>query len=211
MVQMAILFDSTRCIGCRGCQVACKQWNDLDGELNSNPGSYNNPKDLSSNTWKRLEMREVVRGDKVDWLCTLWSCFHCTDANCKNACPTEAISHTPEGFVIIDQDNCIGCGVCVDECPFDVMRLGEETAQKCNACIDRIDKGGVPACVKTCPALALMFGELDDVVKEGKERVLILKDNGLSNAYLYGEREQGGLRVMSVLKDYPEVYGLPRV
>ncbi len=211
MVQMAILFDATRCLGCRACQVACKQWNDLEGEGASTPGSYENPRDLSPITWNKLVMKEVERGPKVDWLFYYRTCFHCKDADCEDVCPTEAISHTPEGFVVIDAEECTACGSCVDECPFDVMRLGDEAAIKCDACISRIKHDEMPACVKTCPALALTFGPRDELLREGKKRVQRLKDEGYSNAYLYGETERGGLNVLSVLDDSPDVYGLPEV
>lgn len=121
MVHMAILFDATECIGCRACQVACKQWNDLEADIESNPGSYDHPRDLSPNTWKKIEMREVERNDRTDWLFTMRSCYHCTDAACLEACPIDAISHTIEGFVVIDLEKCIGCGLCVKKCPFDII------------------------------------------------------------------------------------------
>jgi len=117
MSKKAILFDPTRCIGCRACQVACKEWNDLEGETTTNRGSYENPPDLSPKTWVKLEWREVERDGKVEWLYTFRACLHCTDAACEQVCPTEAISHTEEGFVIIDRQLCIGCGACVEECP----------------------------------------------------------------------------------------------
>jgi len=214
MGQSAILFDSTRCIGCRACQVACKQWNDLDGEVTANWGSYENPRDLSPDTWIKIEWREAERNGRVEWLYTFRACLHCTEANCVQACPVDAISHRPEGFVVIDHDACIGCSMCVDACPFDVMRIGDgkdDTAEKCCACIFRIEEGDVPACVKSCPVYALTFGVRENLVKDGKERVKALKHKGYSNACLYGENERGGLHVLSILDDLPGVYGLREV
>ena len=211
MEEKAILFDPTRCIGCRACQVACKQWNDLKGETTANRGSYENPRDLSPDTWMTIDWRDGERKGKVEWLYTFRTCFHCTDAQCEQACPVDAISFTQEGFVVIDHEECIGCGNCVDECPFDVPRIGndeDETAMKCDACTSRTAEGESPACVKSCPVYALTFGDRKDLVKDGKERVKLLKANGYSNACLYGEIEQGGLHVLSVLDDLPSVYGL---
>jgi len=212
MSKKAILFDPTRCIGCRACQVACKEWNDLEGETTTNRGSYENPPDLSPKTWVKLEWREVERDGKVEWLYTFRACLHCTDAACEQVCPTEAISHTEEGFVIIDRQLCIGCGACVEECPFNVPRLSEDedsNAIKCDACISRQAEGIMPACVKACPTYALMFGDRDGLMADGSKRIEALKANGHGNAYLYGENELGGLNVISVLDDSTTVYGLP--
>lgn len=211
MAQMAILYDATRCISCRACQVACKQWNDLEGETTSNWGSHENPRDLSLNTWCKIEMREIKRDNRVDWLFNLRSCFHCTDAYCKDACPVEAIYHTAQGFVIIDHNKCIGCGLCVKKCPFSVMQRRKAKGavpQKCNACIFRLAEGETPACVKSCPAQAMVFGKRDDLIKDGRERVQRLREGGNQSACLYGEREHGGLHVLQVLSNAPEVYGL---
>lgn len=212
MARKAILFDPTRCIGCRACQVACKQWNELEGEVTNNRGSYENPPALSPHTWIKLEWRETERSGKIEWLYTLRVCLHCADAACEGACPAEAIFHTEEGFVVINQELCTGCGLCVEVCPFDVPRLSNEEnaiATKCDGCISRQAEGVVPACVNACPTYALMFGNRDELVTDASERIEELKANGHNNAYLYGENELGGLNVIVVLDDSPSFYGMP--
>ncbi len=227
MAEKAILYDPTRCTACRGCQVACKQWNENDefiptvenGVKAENRGSYENPPDLSPQTWIKMEFREVERKGKLDWLFTRRSCFHCTDAACVRVCPNGTLYHHQLGFVTYNKDICIGCGYCVDACPFDVPRvsgnriIGVGKIGKCTFCttagLDRIAQGWEPACVKTCPPRALLYDDRDKLVAEGKKRVSTLIANGKSNAYLYGEKELRGLHVLYVLDDSPEVYGLP--
>jgi len=215
----AILYDATMCTACRGCQVACKQWNENEGANTVNRGSYENPPDLSPETWLKIEFREVERGDKFNWFFTRRACMHCTDAACVKVCPTGALRHHESGFVTYDKDLCSGCGYCADFCPFDVPRsernllTGIAKMDKCTFCttpgLDRIAVGYEPACVKACPTGALSYGDRDELVADGKKRVQALKAKGYSNACLYGEKELGGLHVMYVLDDSPQVYGLP--
>ncbi|MFC1873925.1 4Fe-4S dicluster domain-containing protein [Chloroflexota bacterium] len=227
MAEKAILYDPTRCTACRGCQVACKQWNENDefiptvenGVQAKNRGSYENPPDLSTSTWIKMEFREVERMGKLDWLFTRRACMHCTDAACVSVCPNGSLYHHQLGFVAYNKDTCTGCGYCIDACPFDVPRsnrniiIGTAKMDKCTLCttsgLDRISQGWEPSCVKTCPPKALLFGDRDKLVAEGSKRVSALKSSGKSNAYLYGEKELGGLHVMYVLDDSPDVYGLP--
>jgi formate dehydrogenase iron-sulfur subunit len=211
----AILYDATKCTACRACQVACKAWNGHLAEKTQNQGSYENPPHLSPETWVRIEFREVERNGKVEWLFTRHSCMHCTDASCVTVCPTNAIVRTEEGFVHIDQEWCIGCGNCVQACPFGVPHKDEllGTARKCSHCtevgLNRVDAGLETACVKTCPTKALMLGDREELINIGRERVNQLKATGYSNAQLYGEKELGGLNTLYVLSDTPDVYGLP--
>ncbi len=229
MAEKAILYDATKCTACRGCQVACKQWNENDeyipapadgiGVQAKNRGSYENPPDLSPQTWLKMEFREIAPGGQVRWLFTRRACMHCTDAVCVKVCPTGALYHHELGFVTYNKDLCSGCGYCADFCPFNVPRsernlvTGVAKADKCTLCttpgLDRIAAGYEPACVKTCPPHALKYGERAELVAEGKKRVQALKAKGYSNAYLYGDKELGGLHVMYALDDSPEVYGLP--
>jgi formate dehydrogenase iron-sulfur subunit len=211
MADKAILYDATKCTACRGCQVACKQWNDLEGVKTTNRGTYENPPDLSWNTWLKMEFREVGNNGDLRWLFTRRSCMHCTEAACVEVCPTQALYHHELGFVAYDRNKCTGCGYCVEACPFDVPRSGSgaitgiRTMNKCTLCQDRVTNDLTPACVKTCPTGALQYGDREALLLEGKARVASLG----GNATLYGEEELGGLHVLYVLDDKPEVYGLP--
>ncbi len=219
MAEKAILFDITKCMACRACQVACKQWNELEGEVTTNRGSYENPPDLSPQSWLKIRFTEVERQGKLSWLFTRQACMHCTDAACVKVCPTKALYRHELSFVAYDKDLCSGCGYCVDACPFHVPQsqrnliTGAAKMNKCTLCttsgLDRIDAGYEPACVKTCPPLALKFGDRSQLLMEGRARVQDLRTNGYTNAYLYGDEELDGLHVIYVLDDSPKVYGLP--
>lgn len=227
MADKAILYDATKCTACRGCQIACKQWNENDEYIptgendvkSKNWGSYENPPDLSPQTWLKMRFTELEAGGKVRWLFTRQACMHCTDAGCVRVCPNGSLYHHELGFVAFNKDTCTGCGYCIDACPFQVPRstrnilTGIAKMDKCTFCttqgLDRIAEGWEPACVKTCPTGALKYGDRDALVVEGKERVQALQGKGWSNATLYGEKELGGLHVMYVLDDSPAVYRLP--
>ncbi len=227
MADKAILFDATRCTACRGCQIACKQWNENDefiptvenGVASKNWGSYENPPDLSPTTWIKMEFREVDPDGKVRWLFTRRSCMHCTKAGCVQVCPNGSLYHDELGFVAYDKDTCTGCGYCLEACPFSIPRsarnliTGVAKMDKCTLCttagLNRLNEGLKPACVKTCPPGALQYGDRAALLAEGKKRVATLQAKGWSAANIYGENELGGLHVMYVLDDAPAVYGLP--
>ena len=227
MAEKAILYDATRCTACRGCQVACKQWNENDEYIptvenavdSKNWGSYENPPDLSTRTWLKMEFREIAPGGHVRWLFTRRACMHCTDAGCVKVCPTGALYHDENGFVGYNKDLCSGCGYCIDACPFNVPRserniiTGIALMDKCTLCttpgLNRISEGYEPACVKTCPPDALVFDDRNKLIADGKNRVASLQAKGWPNANLYGENELGGLHVMYVLDDHPAIFGLP--
>jgi len=229
MADIAILYDATRCTACRGCQVACKQWNENDeyipppddekGVQAFNWGSYENPPDLSPKTWIKMRFTEIEDEGRVRWLFTRQACMHCTDAACVRVCPNDSLYHHELGFVAYNKDTCTGCGYCIDACPFSVPRsnrniiTGIAKMDKCAFCttpgLDRISEGWEPACVKTCPTNALIYGNRNAMVAEGKERVQTLKNKGWTRANLYGENELDGLHVLYVLDDSPSVYGLP--
>ena len=202
----ARLIDVSKCTACRGCQVACKQWNDLEATETRQQGTYQNPPELNGHTWMLLQFRERPG----EWLFRPQTCMHCTIASCEEACPTGAISHR-DGAVVIDQEWCIGCGYCVQACPFHIPHKDEETgtARKCTFCIDRTSNGYETACAKTCPTDTIQFGERADLINAAHKRVAFLKANGHPSANLYGEHEFGGLHTLYVLTDRPSVFGLP--
>ncbi|MDY6912333.1 MAG: 4Fe-4S dicluster domain-containing protein [Chloroflexota bacterium] len=212
----AILYDATKCTACRGCQVACKQWNELETEKTTSKGTYENPPDLSPDTWLKIKFNEISRNGNgsIDWIFTRRACMHCTDAACVTICPSGALSHNALGFVQYDKDKCTGCGYCVEFCPFQVPRMkgskitGIGKMNKCLFCVDRVTNGLKPACVATCPTGALQFGERDELVAIGKRRVQKIKAI-YPQASLYGDKELGGLHVLYVLPYSPEVHGLP--
>jgi formate dehydrogenase beta subunit len=214
---VAMLIDTTICTGCRGCQVACKQWWDLPAEKTENRGSYENPPDLSPKTWTRITFHEIEHEDgRVDWFHMATGCMHCTDAGCVGVCPTGALTRDPNlGMVSLDRSKCNGCGYCVEACPFHIPRLEKQDgfsraiASKCNFCQDRLSNQLLPACAKTCPTGAISFGDRDAMVAAGRQRVAELHDDGKAAANLYGDNLLGGLGRMFVLGATPAQMGLP--
>ncbi|MFU8796789.1 MAG: 4Fe-4S dicluster domain-containing protein [Dehalococcoidia bacterium] len=211
MAQSMCLIDATRCMGCRGCQAACKQWNQLPAESTVFTGSYENPPQFSSDTWLRVVFREHGDNGRVDWLMSKQGCMHCTDAACMQACPVGAIYRTAFGTVDIDQMKCIGCNYCIVACPFGVIGFNRRTnkARKCTFCIDRLENGLQPACATVCPTGSIAFGDAQDLIPEAMARVDRLRAGGKADANIYGIDELGGTAMLYVLADEPEKYGLP--
>jgi formate dehydrogenase iron-sulfur subunit len=200
MVEKAELIDVSKCIGCRGCQIACKQWNDLPAVPSTSSGTYQNPPDLQASTWTLVRFQEVSdRNEAVKWLFRKDSCMHCTDAACVNLCPAGARFRTDSGAIGTDDEKCIGCQSCVAACPFGKPRYSEETnkAYKCKLCAERIQANLPPACVKACPTGALMFGEKQEMLKLASNRV---KELG-GDASVYGDKFFGGTHVVYVLEE----------
>ncbi|MBH1641617.1 formate dehydrogenase subunit beta [Stenotrophomonas maltophilia] len=215
--QVAKLIDVSKCIGCKACQVACMEWNDLRDEVGSCVGSYDNPPDLSDQSWTVMKFREYEdEKGKLEWLIRKEGCMHCSDPGCLKACPSPgAIIQYANGIVDFQEENCIGCGYCVTGCPFDVPRISKKDhkAYKCTLCSDRVAVGQEPACVKTCPTGAITFGSKQAMTEHAAGRVEDLKSRGYENAGLYDPQGVGGTHVMYVLQhvDKPELYAdLPK-
>ncbi|MFQ6000763.1 MAG: 4Fe-4S dicluster domain-containing protein [Anaerolineae bacterium] len=211
--EIAMLYDSSKCVGCRACQMACKRWNGLPPESTDKEALYESPRDLSEKTWTLIKLRRA-QGDKG--LFHKYQCWHCTDAACVAVCPTGALYKHELGFTAFDAEKCNGCGYCVQFCPFGVPHLqveslltGAAKATKCTFCQDRVIVGQAPACVESCPTGALRWGQRDELIAEAKERLATLQREGYAKANLYGEKEAGGLHALSILLDDPTAYGLP--
>ncbi|MGN6519491.1 MAG: formate dehydrogenase subunit beta [Dokdonella sp.] len=210
--EVAKLIDVTKCIGCKACQVACMEWNDLRDEIGTCTGHYDNPADLSEHSWTLMRFTEhETAGGDLEWLIRKDGCMHCADPGCLKACPAPgAIVQYANGIVDFHEENCIGCGYCVTGCPFDVPRISKRDgkAYKCTLCSDRVAVGLEPACVKTCPTGAIVFGTKDDMKQHAAERIEDLRSRGFEQAGLYDPAGVGGTHVMYVLHhaDQPQLY-----
>jgi formate dehydrogenase iron-sulfur subunit len=209
---VAKLIDTTKCIGCKACQVACMEWNDLRDDIGTNFGSYQNPADLSDRSWTLMRFAEYEnpKGD-LEWLIRKDGCMHCADPGCLKACPSPgAIVQYSNGIVDFHEENCIGCGYCVTGCPFDIPRISkkDKKAYKCTLCSDRVAVGLEPACIKACPTGALVFGTKEEMKQHAAERIEDLNSRGFEHAGLYDPAGVGGTHVMYVLHhaDQPQLY-----
>jgi formate dehydrogenase iron-sulfur subunit len=222
--------DTSLCIGCKACEVACKEWNNLpadgpaDGEFRLTGQSYDNTGRLSCTTWRhvafieqpgRVTEKSPFQGQ---WLMMSDVCKHCANAACLEACPTGALFRTEFDTVVVQQDICNGCGYCVPSCPFGVIETNSHDgkAHKCTLCYDRLKGGLEPACAKSCPTNSIQFGPLDDLLRRAERRVHDLHQQGVDNAYLYGAPGTPGatggierLNAFFLLLDRPEAYNLP--
>ena len=222
--------DTTVCIGCKACEVACKEWNNLPADnLGLTGQSYDNTGALSANTWRHVAFVEQ-RGDcsgvrsteekpfQSGWLMMSDVCKHCHNAPCLEVCPTGALFKTEFDTVVVQQDICNGCGYCVPACPFGVVDLSalDGKAHKCTLCYDRLKGGLEPACAKSCPTDSIQFGEVEDLHRRAHARVEQLHAQGVETAYLYGvpdgpgaTGDLGHLNAFFLLTDRPETYNLP--
>jgi formate dehydrogenase iron-sulfur subunit len=212
--------DTTLCIGCKACEVACKQWNELPADGFAFSGaSYDNTLALSGTTWRHVVFSEEARDGSVHWLMCSDVCKHCEHAGCLEACPTGAIIRNEFGNVFVQPDVCNGCGYCVVSCPFGVVDLIEDLAHvpeastatlqddrlergesalqgrggvagKCTLCYDRQRSGMIPACAKACPTESIRFGDLDELRAQARRRVDALRERGIE-ARLYGADDVG--------------------
>jgi formate dehydrogenase iron-sulfur subunit len=241
--------DTSICIGCKACEIACKQWNQLPATEPSWSGSsYDNTRQLGATTWRHVEFIEQIgRGARSGppelplldmqlqsnghalssssalpffnserWLMQSDVCKHCANAPCQEACPTGSIIRTEFDTVYVQQDICNGCGYCIVACPFGVIArddLGDRQAHKCTLCYDRLKDGMQPACAKACPTTSIVFGEVEQLKKQARERLGTLQERGVKQAQLYGADDtilEGGLNSFFLLLDKPEVYNLPQ-
>ncbi len=221
--RMGFFTDTTTCIGCKACEVACKQWNDLpaDGGTFELGDSYDHTRELSASTWRHVRFVELLDPSGADgsgeWVFMSDVCKHCTNAGCLDACPTGALIRTEFDTVVLQPDVCNGCGYCVPACPFGVVDRDriDGRAGKCTLCYDRLEEGLEPACAKSCPTDSIQFGPYDELVELAERRVAQLQDRGVAGAYLYGagdepsEQLAGGLGAFFLLTEPPERYGLP--
>jgi formate dehydrogenase iron-sulfur subunit len=220
--------DTSLCIGCKACEVACKQWNQLPADGFALSGtSYDNTGRLGATTWRHVQFIEQAKANGragQRWLMMSDVCKHCANAACLEACPTGSLVRTEFGTVYVQQDICNGCGFCVPACPFGVIdRAATEapfepgTAHKCTLCYDRLKDDMTPACAKACPTASIQFGDLEELRARARRRVADLQAGGEPRAQLYGmpegreAEEVGPLQAFFLLLDEPEIYNLPRV
>jgi len=211
--------DTSVCIGCKACEVACKEWNQLPGNKPAFLDSFDNTGKLDAQNFRHVAFYEKVpdtpeaTGNGQAWLMFSDVCKHCQHASCMEVCPTGAIIRTEFDTVFIQQDVCNGCRMCISACPFGVIGFSEEsgTVHKCTFCYDRLQNGLMPACAKACPTQAIQFGPLPEMYKKADARLAQLQAQGNTQARLYGRDDKvyGGLNAFFLLMDKPEVYGLP--
>ncbi len=214
-VEVAKLIDISRCIGCKACQAACMEWNDLRDDVGVVDGTYNNPFDLTDRSWTVMRFYEEEIGDRgLQWLIVKDGCLHCAEPGCLRACPAPgAIVQYSNGIVDFQQDQCIGCGYCQTGCPFNIPRysLKDNKAYKCTLCSDRVAVGLEPACIKTCPTQALSFGSKEDMLNLASERVTELHERGYDKAITYDPQGVKGTHVVYVMPHGdPDLYRMPR-
>ncbi|MFC2117298.1 4Fe-4S dicluster domain-containing protein [Bacteroidota bacterium] len=201
--QKSFLLDNTKCIGCRACQVACKQWNNLLAEKTKffgGPG-YQNPANLSSSTFTLIRYHEVYKnGEMLGWVFAKHQCQHCISPACANACITGAMHKTEEGPVVWDEKKCIGCRYCMIACPYNIPKFEWSKViadiRKCTFCQDRILEGLPPSCSKACPTGAILYGERGDLIKIAERR--LKKNPEKYHQHIYGLTEVGGTCVLNI-------------
>ena len=211
--------DTSVCIGCKACEVACKEWNELPGNEPAFLGGYDNTGSLDAQNWRHVEFIDRVADQAVNpgqgkaWLMMSDVCKHCTHASCLEVCPTNAIIRTEFDTVYIQPDVCNGCRDCIAACPYGVIETNEHTgvAQKCTLCYDRLQGGMEPACAKACPTQSIQFGPVIELREKAQQRVDQLHAQGVAEARLYGHDESvyGGLNAFFLLMDEPAAYRLP--
>ena len=217
--QVGFFTDTSVCIGCKACEVACKEWNGLAGDAPQFRDSYDNTGQLDAENWRHVKFIDLVPeapsvvGNGTAWLLMSDICKHCTHASCMDVCPTNAIVKTEYDTVFIQPDVCNGCRNCISACPYSAIGFSQATGvvHKCTFCYDRLQNNLMPACAKACPTQSIQFGKLEDLHAKADARVAALHDQGYDQAQLYGRDDTvyGGLHAFFLLMAKPEVYGLP--
>jgi formate dehydrogenase iron-sulfur subunit len=217
--------DTSICIGCKACEVACKEWNQLTGDApNFLADSYDNTGKLDAENWRHVKFLELdshltastTVGNGQAWLMMSDVCKHCQHASCAEVCPTDAIIRTEFDTVFIQQEVCNGCRNCISACPYGVIGFSQQTGtvHKCTFCYDRLQNNMQPACAQACPTQSIQFGNLVDMHAAADKRLAQLHESGVTGAQLYGRDTSangvyGGLNAFFLLTDKPETYGLP--
>jgi formate dehydrogenase beta subunit len=206
------LIDTTTCIGCKACEVACVEWNGYEFRETTFDNTYQTMPETAWNFWNLIKFNEVETDGGMQWLMRKDQCMHCEEPGCLIACPADgAIVQYTNGIVDFNQANCIGCQYCVTGCPFNIPKFNEATKKvyKCTLCSDRVGAGLEPACIKSCPTGCLHFGSKEDMKFEAEKRVTQLKGNGHADAGVYDPSGVKGTHVIYVLNDakHPENYG----
>ncbi len=222
MPTTAFLTDSTICIGCKACEVACKEWNLLPADgYNWSGRSYDNTLTLGHSSWRHVKFVERTAtaglggnsGEQVSWEFSSDVCKHCEHAGCLEACPTGALVRTEFGGVFLQPDVCNGCGYCVVTCPFGVVdkNFDDGRAFKCTFCYDRQKDGLQPACATACPTESILFGDIDDLRRRADQRIADLRAREIADAQLYDPRETsvGGIHAMFIVRGDAKAYNLP--
>ncbi len=218
----AFLTDSTLCIGCKACEVACKEWNDVgDDGLDWSGYSYDNTGAVGASTWRHVKFVEEtpIAGfggnapHQASWTFSSDVCKHCEEAGCLEACPTGAIVRTEFGGVFVQPDICNGCAYCVVSCPFGVVAKNEKDGRafKCTFCYDRQKVGLKPACAQACPTESIQFGEIEQLREKAQERLRVLNERGMADATFYDPTHTsvGGIHAMFIVRGDPRTYNLP--
>ncbi|MGZ3499320.1 MAG: 4Fe-4S dicluster domain-containing protein [Vulcanimicrobiaceae bacterium] len=216
---MGFFTDSSICIGCKACEVACKEWNQLPGDKPQFRDGFDNTGQLDAENWRHVKLIDLVpeapmeSGNGAAWLMMSDVCKHCKNASCLEVCPTNAIVRTEFDTVLIQQDVCNGCRDCIAACPYGVIGFNPSTGtvRKCTLCYDRLQANMQPACAKACPTQSIKFGTLSELYEKADARLAALHDQGYQQAQLYGRDDSvyGGLNAFFLLMDKPERYGLP--
>ena len=222
MPTTAFLTDSTLCIGCKACEVACKEYNEVPGDGFMWSGlSYDNTLSLGHSTWRHVKFVEMTTafgvggnaGDQVSWSFSSDVCKHCAVAGCLEACPTGSIVRTEFGSVYVQPDVCNGCGYCVVGCPFGVIdrRPDDGRAFKCTFCYDRQKVGLAPACATACPTQSIQFGDLEELRAQAARRAATLHARGMDDVIVYDPRESsvGGIHAIFLVRGRLDDFGLP--